>query len=82
MKKEEDSVLPYIAYGSAALAVVAFSTAAVTGMLARQHPSGTGRAEVQEDVQRQKDYAALTNGLLVTGGVLAGVSAVTFIVSW
>lgn len=78
----EGSILPYIAYGSAALAVVAFSAAAVTGTLARQHPTSTGRAEVQADVERQKDYAALTNGLLVTGGVLAGVSAVTFIVSW
>jgi hypothetical protein len=76
------SVVPYIAYGSAALAVIAFSAAAVTGTIGAARPTGDSRAEVQEDVERRKGYASLANGLLVTGGVLAGVSAVTFIVSW
>lgn len=81
-KAGSGSIVPYIAYGTAALAVVAFSGAVVTGTLAKACPEGDTRAEVQEDVERRKDYAALSNGLLVTGVVLAGTAAVTFTVSW
>jgi len=81
-KKQARSFMPYIAYGTAALAVVAFSAAAVTGTLSTARPTGNGRAEVQEDLERRKDYASLANGLFVTGGVLAGASAVAFIVPW
>lgn len=76
------SIVPYIAYGTAGLAVIAFSAAAVTGTLGTARPVGNGRAAVQADLERRKDYASLANGLFVTGGVLAGASAVTFIVSW
>jgi hypothetical protein len=81
-KKSGGSIVPYIAYSTAGLAVIAFSAAAVTGTLATARPTGAGRAEVQSDLERRKDYASLANGLFVTGGVLAGASAVTFIVSW
>jgi hypothetical protein len=81
-KPESASILPYIAYGTAALAVVAFSGAVVTGTLAKAEPEGATRAEVQADVERRKDYAAFSNALWVTGGVLAGTAAVTFAVSW
>jgi hypothetical protein len=76
------SVLPYVAYGTAALAVVAFSAAAVTGTIGAARPTGASRAEVQADVERREGYASVANGLLVTGGVLAGVSIVTFVVPW
>jgi hypothetical protein len=81
-KPSGESVLPYVAYGSAALAVVAFSAAVVTGTIGTARPEGRSRADVQADLERRKDYAALANGLYVTGGVLAGVSAVAFIVPW
>lgn len=81
-KKQARSFMPYIAYGTAALAVVAFSAAAVTGTIGTARPTGEGRAEVQADLERREDYASLANGLFVTGGVLAGASAVAFIVPW
>jgi hypothetical protein len=81
-KREKSSVLPYVAYGSAALAVIAFSAAAVTGTLATAPPTGESRAEVQEDVDRKQDYATVANGLLIAGGVFTGVAVVTFVVSW
>jgi hypothetical protein len=76
------SFVPYIAYGTAALAVVAFSTAAVTGTLATAHPVGDGRSEIQNDLERRKAYASVANSLFVAGGLLAGASAVTFVLSW
>jgi hypothetical protein len=81
-KPRGGSFAPYVAYGSAALAVVAFSTAAVTGAIGTARPVGRSRAEVQGDLERREGYASLANGLFVTGGVLAGVSAVTFVVPW
>jgi hypothetical protein len=81
-KPRGGSFAPYVAYGSAALAVVAFSTAAVTGAIGTARPVGRSRAEVQEDLDRREGYASVANGLFVTGGVLAGVSAVTFVVPW
>jgi hypothetical protein len=85
-KRDEDSrgrsILPYIAYGSAALAVVAFSAGAVTGTIGSARPEGKGRAEVQADLERRKGYTTAANGLFITGGVLTGVAAVTFVVSW
>jgi len=80
--RRSDSVVPYVAYGTAALAVVAFSAAAVTGTLGTARPEGDSRAEVQADIERHKDYTALANGLYVTGGILAGVSVVGFILPW
>jgi hypothetical protein len=81
-KPHQRSVVPYFAYGTAALAVVAFSAAAVTGTIGAAHPVGATRAEVQQDVERRQGYASLANGLLVTGGVLASASVVCFIVPW
>jgi hypothetical protein len=80
---ERTSLVPYIAYGSAALAVVAFSAAAVTGALATESPPpGSSRAEVQADLEKRKGYATTSNALLVTGGVLATTAVVTFVVPW
>ena len=82
-REESPSVWPYVAYGSAALAVVAFSAAAVTGALATEPPpAGASRAEVQADLEKRKDYETASNALLVTGGVLTAGAIVTFAVTW
>jgi len=81
-KPAGESFVPYLAYGTAALAVVAFSAAAVTGTIGAARPVGNSRAEVQDDLERRRGYAAAANGLFVTGAVLTATSAVCFVVSW
>jgi hypothetical protein len=81
-EKSRESALPYIAFGTAALAVVAFSAAVVTGTIGAARPEGDSRDEIQKDLARRQGYASLANGLFVTGGVLASISVVTFVVPW
>ena len=69
---------PYVAYGSAALAVLACGTAALFGTLARGEPTGGTRRETQQDLQTNETFASLANVLLVVGGALAGTSVFTF----
>lgn len=76
------SVSVYVAYSTGALAVVALSAAIVTGTIGAAPPVGNSRAEVQNDLERREKYASLSNGLFVAGGVLAGASVVSFVVSW
>lgn len=74
--------MPYIAFGTEALAAVAFSTAAVTGTIGTAEPQGRSRDQIQKDLERRERYASTANVLLVTGGVLAGVYVVSFMVPW
>jgi hypothetical protein len=69
---------PYAAYGSAALAVLACGTAALFGTLAQMEPTGRTRRETEQDLETKRTYASVANALFVTGGVLAGTSAITF----
>jgi hypothetical protein len=70
---------PYLAYGTAAAAVLTFAAAGLFGALARVHPMGRSRAEAQVDLELRADYATITNVLLAGGIALSGVSAFTFI---
>jgi hypothetical protein len=70
---------PYLAYGTAAIAVLSFAAAGLFGTLARVDASGRTRGDAQMDLELRKTYATITNVLLVTGGAMAGVSAFTFI---
>jgi hypothetical protein len=72
----------YLAYGTAALAVLSFSAAALTGAVASGAPQGHTRLEAQSDAERRQDYAHITNGLLVTGAVFGAVSACAFVWHW
>jgi len=81
-KSGSPSVSTYVAYSTAALAVVALSAAIVTGTIGAAPPVGNSRAEVQNDLERRQRYASLSTGLFVAGGVLAGASVVSFVVSW
>jgi hypothetical protein len=68
-----------IAYTAAGLAVVAFTTAAVTGTIASGSPEGATRAEAQADLERRKDFGTATNALLIGGGALTVVATATFL---
>ena len=81
-KSAGKSIAPYVGYGSAALAVIAFSAAAVSGTIGSARPTGNTRQEIQNDLERRENYARAANGLLVAGGVLSGVAVVSFAVSW
>ena len=72
----------YVAYGAATLAILTFSAAAVTGIVASGTPQGHSRLEAQSDAERRNDYAHVTNGLLVAGAALATVSTCAFIWHW
>jgi hypothetical protein len=71
-----------VTYGLAAVAIVTFSAAAVTGTLATASPVGRDRAAIQNDVERRKDYATLANGLYAAGAVLVAATAGMVIWRW
>jgi hypothetical protein len=73
---------PYLAYGSAAGAVVCLSAGGVFGTLARITPSGATRAEAQEDLGRRRTYGRVGTALLISGAVLSAISAVVFSTRW
>lgn len=70
---------PYLAYGSAALAVLACGTAALFGTLARGEPTGRTRREAEQDLEMKQTYATITDVLFITGGALAATSVFSFI---
>lgn len=74
---EHSTFLPALGYASLALAAVAFSAAIVTGSLGEAAPSGSTRAEAQNDLGRRKDYTNTANQLLIAGSLsaVAGVGA-------
>jgi len=67
----------YVAYGAAAVSVLSFSAAAITGSIAAGAPTGNTRAEVEADLHRRDGYQTAAISLLVTGAVLATVSLVS-----
>lgn len=69
---------PYLAYGTAAAAVLAFAAAGVFGTLARADPSGLSRGDAQKDLELRQTYATITNGLLLGVGALSVIAALTF----
>ena len=71
----------YFGGGALALAVIAFSAAAVTGNAAEAPLLGDTRAEMQADLERRERYASAANILLVAGGALS-VAAGVFVASW
>jgi hypothetical protein len=72
----------YLGATAAALAVVAFSAAAVTGNAAEAPLLGDTRADMQEDLRRREGYATAANGLLIAGGALSTAAAVLFAWWW
>lgn len=79
LKPERPRYVPYVSYGAAALGLLAFSAAAVTGSIAVAQPRGSSRSDAQADLRRREGYAHATNGLLIAGGVTSAVSAVSFV---
>ena len=78
---EHITLLPALAYASLALAAVAFSAAIVTGSLGEAAPTGSTRAETQNDLHRRSEYANTANGLLLAGSLsaVAGIGALGWI---
>jgi hypothetical protein len=72
----------YLGATALALAVVAFSAAAVTGSVAEAPLLGDTRADMQGDLSRREDYATAANGLLVAGGALSAAAAGLFAWWW
>jgi hypothetical protein len=72
----------YLGYGAAALGAVALTAAFFTGRVATGEPAGATRADAQADYQRRRDYAQVTDGLLIAAGTCAGFSATAFIWHW
>jgi TolB-like protein len=70
---------PYAAYGTAAVAVLAFAAAGLFGTLARVDPRGSSRSETQMDLELRNKYATITNVFLASGVVFTGVSVLTFV---
>jgi hypothetical protein len=68
----------YAGFAAAGLAVIAFSTAAITGGIATAPPEGDTRAERQKDIERRESYASTANAAFVAGGVLTAGSVVLF----
>jgi hypothetical protein len=68
-----------VGYGSGALSVLVLSAAAVVGTWAEQEPSGATRRETQMDLERGRSLASTANVLWISGGVLAVVSVIAFV---
>jgi hypothetical protein len=74
--------IAYAGAGALALAVIAFSGAAVTGNAAEAPLLGNTRAEMQADLDRREDYASAANILLLTGSALSLASGVLLAWWW
>jgi hypothetical protein len=73
---------PYVAYGGGVGAALSLSSGAIFGTLAEVTPSGTTRDEAQMDLGRRRTYGRIGTSLLVSGAVLAAVSALVFCTHW
>jgi hypothetical protein len=80
--RTHEPYLRYLAYGAAALGVLTFAAAAITGSEAAGTPQGVTRAQAQQDLTRRQGYARATNGLLIAGGTATAISVVSFTLSW
>jgi hypothetical protein len=68
----------YAGFGAAGLAIVAFSTAAITGSIANGPPSGDTRKERQDDIARRQQFATVANVALAAGGVFSVTAVLCF----
>ena len=72
-------VPPFVTYGSAGLAVISFSAAAVTGVVAGEAPVGATRASRQDDLNRRVHEAGVANALLISGVVFAAIAVASYL---
>ncbi|HEX6272264.1 MAG TPA: hypothetical protein VFZ53_04470, partial [Polyangiaceae bacterium] len=75
---EETPFVTYAGFGAAGLAVIAFSTAAITGSIANGPPSGDTRQERKDDIARREKSATVANVALVAGGVFSVTAILCF----
>jgi len=71
-----------VAYGAGGLALASFATAIVTGVIAIGDPDGVTRVQAQQDLDRRREYARVSNGCWIAGGVLSIISAAAFVWRW
>jgi hypothetical protein len=69
-----------VAYGSAGLAGVSLAAGGFLGVLSQLNPTGSTRADVQKDTNQKHQLAVGANAAFITGGALALISLVHFIV--
>jgi len=69
-----------VAYGSAGLAGVSLAAGGFLGVLSQLNPTGSTRADVQKDTDQKHRLAVGANAAFITGGALAVISLVHFIV--
>jgi hypothetical protein len=70
----------YVAWGSAGLAGVSLAAGGFLGVLSQLTPSGATRADIQTDTSQKHQLAMGANAAFITGGALALVSLVHFVV--
>lgn len=69
-----------VAYGSAGLAGVSLAAGGFLGVLSQLNPTGSTRADVQKDTDQKHRLAVGANAAFITGGALAVISLIHFIV--
>ena len=70
---------PTVAYGTAGLAVASFAAAGFLGVLSQLQPTGTTRADAQQDFDQKRRFALYANIGFGTGALLSVVSAFFFV---
>jgi hypothetical protein len=68
-----------VAYGSATLSAVSFATGGFLGVLSQLQPTGSTRAEAQQDEHQKRNFARAANVAFGAGAVFALVSLYHFI---
>ena len=70
---------PTVAYGTAGLAVASFAAAGFLGVLSQLQPTGTTRADAQQDFEQKQRFALYANIAFGAGALLSVVSAFFFV---
>ena len=70
---------PTVAYGTAGLAVASFAAAGFLGVLSQLQPTGTTRADAQQDFEQKQRFALYANIGFGAGALLSVVSAFFFV---
>ncbi len=70
---------PYLAYGSATLAGLAFATGGFLGVLSQLQPNGATRYDAQQDFDQKRHFALAANVSFGAGAALTLVSLYYFI---
>ena len=73
------SLLPAVAYGTAAASLLSVSAAAVFGTIGTADATGPTRQSAQEELNRLSKYDRTANVLFVVSGLLAGISVAAFL---